>query len=152
MTTAVSGLRALLVDDDADIRMALADALIDAGYAVCTAGDGMQALEQLRQRRFDVIVTDYQMPRMNGAELLWVCRKRFPMTPVILVSGAGPALEQIARERGAFAFIRKPCPPSTVVDTVRLATRSEAARAKHLAPSDSRRDVNKHSSFFHASD
>ena len=138
MTTAMSKLRALLVDDDADIRMALADALIDAGYAVCTAGDGMQALEQLRQRRFDVIVTDYQMPRMNGAELLAVCKKRFPMTPVILVSGAGPALEQIARERGAFAFIWKPFTLQTVTDMVRLATRSEEARATHLAPSNSR--------------
>ncbi|MDP3092564.1 MAG: response regulator [Nitrospira sp.] len=138
MPKAVSGLRVLVVDDDADMRMALADALIDAGYAVCTAGDGLQALEQLAKRRFDVIVTDYQMPRMNGAELLAASRKRFPITPVIIVSGAGPALEQVARERGAFAFLRKPCTPQTVVDMVRLAMQLEKDRVNHPVPSDSR--------------
>jgi DNA-binding NtrC family response regulator len=102
------------------------------------AGDGVQALGHLGKRRFDVIVTDHQMPRMNGADLLEASRKQFPVTPVIIVSGAGPALERLVRERGAFAFLRKPCAPQKVVDTVRLAVQLEKDRVNHPAPSDAR--------------
>lgn len=132
--------------------MALVDILTEAGYAVCAAGDGMQALEQVAQRRFAVILTDHQMPRMNGLTLLGVIRKRFPLTPVIMISGAGPGPEQIALERGVFAFIRKPFSPEAVLDMVWHATRSPAARAEQAGPSASPRKVTKHPVPFFSSD
>ncbi len=138
MKTTLNGLRALVVEDDVDLRMALVDALTEAGYAVCAAGDGVQALEQLAKRRFDVILTDYQMPIMNGLALLAFSQKQSMKTPVIFVSGAGSALEQVALERGAFAFIRKPFAPKTVLDMVRRATRPDKAGAPHPPSLDSR--------------
>jgi CheY-like chemotaxis protein len=61
----------LLVDDDDHVRTSLARALAYDGYEVTTARDGHEALEFVRAgRAFDLIVSDYEMPRMNGGELL----------------------------------------------------------------------------------
>ena len=101
MDTALNGLRALVVDDDEDVRTALVDALIKAGYSVSVACDGMQARKEIMKRRFEVIITDLQMPIMNGLALLAFSQKQSLETPVIFVSGAGSALEQLALERDA---------------------------------------------------
>ncbi len=138
MDTALNGLRALVVDDDEDVRTALVDALIKAGYSVSVACDGMQARKEIMKRRFEVIITDLQMPIMNGLALLAFSQKQSLETPVIFVSGAGSALEQLALERGAFAFIRKPFAPKTVLDMVRRATRPDKAGAPHPPSLDSR--------------
>ncbi|MDI3461399.1 MAG: hypothetical protein OJF50_000220 [Nitrospira sp.] len=125
MDTALNGLRALVVDDDEDVRTALVDALIKAGCSVSVACDGKQGLERIMKRKFDVIITDLQMPIMNGLALLAFIQKQSLPIPVVVVSGAGQDLEQIAIERGAFAFIRKPFTPQTVLNMVRRATRPD---------------------------
>jgi DNA-binding NtrC family response regulator len=63
----------------------------------------------------NVDLTDYQMPRLNGLELLTLSQELMPEAPVILISGAHPSLEQVAIERGAFAWIRKPVPVTQVL-------------------------------------
>lgn len=138
MNTALNGLRVLVVDDDEDVRTALVDALVKAGYSVSAAGNGLQAREEIRKRQVEVIVTDYQMPVMNGLELLAFSRTQSPTRPVIFVSGAGPALEQVALECGAFAFIRKPFTPKKVLDMVRRARRPDKVGQKYPLQSDSR--------------
>lgn len=115
------GLRVMVAEDDDPARLALADELMKAGYTVIMAGDGLAAVREIRKRHFDVIVTDYQMPFLNGLELLALSQEVMPETPVILVSGAHSSLEQLALERGAFAWIRKPAPLSQVVLIVREA-------------------------------
>ena len=79
------------------------------------------AIQELKKRHYDVILTDYQMPRLNGLELLALSQKLMPETPVILISGAHPSLEQVAIERGAFAWILKPAPVTHVLLIVRAA-------------------------------
>lgn len=137
MNTALNGLRVLVVDDDEDVRTGLVDALVNAGCSVTVASDGVQASEEIRQRQFEVIVTDYQMPRMNGLALLAFSRTQPLTIPVIFVSGAGPALEQIALERGAFAFIRKPFTPKTLLAMVRRATRPDKVGQEYPQRPDS---------------
>jgi CheY-like chemotaxis protein len=78
----------LVVDDDASIRESLSRLLTRAGYEVASAENGFDALLQLKHSVPDVIISDLNMPRMSGFELLSVIRRRFPQTSVIASSGA----------------------------------------------------------------
>ncbi len=78
--------RVLLVDDDPLIRKLLSGYLVAAGYVVRTAVDGLDALGKLRAGLPDLIISDLNMPRMSGPELLEVVGKRFPQIPVIIMS------------------------------------------------------------------
>lgn len=77
----------LVVDDEPSIRESVATLLISAGYDVAAAEDGFAALLQLRKTLPDVIVSDLNMPRMSGYELLSVVRRRFPQIVTVAMSG-----------------------------------------------------------------
>jgi CheY-like chemotaxis protein len=79
--------RILIVDDDPDLREVGQLLLESQGYEVLAASDGFEALLALRRSMPDIIISDLSMPNMNGFELLSVVRRRFPMIPVIVVSG-----------------------------------------------------------------
>jgi len=79
--------RVLVVDDDTSIRESLELLLGSAGYDVSTAQDGFTALLQLRRSLPEVIVSDLNMPRMSGYELLSVVRRRFPRIMTVAMSG-----------------------------------------------------------------
>jgi CheY-like chemotaxis protein len=115
------GLRVLVAEDNESTRYLISDMLSKAGYNVFPAVDGMVAIAELKKRHYDVVLTDYQMPRLNGLELLALSQELMPETPVILISGAHTSLEQVAIERGAFAWIRKPVPVTQVLLIVRAA-------------------------------
>jgi CheY-like chemotaxis protein len=78
----------LVVDDNQAIRETFALLLMSAGYDVVVAEDGFAALSQLRKLLPDVIVSDLEMPRMSGFELLSVVRRRFPHILTVAMSGA----------------------------------------------------------------
>jgi CheY-like chemotaxis protein len=79
--------RILLVDDQELIRQ-LGKAILEAqGYEVHGAADGFEGLAALKQSLPDIIISDLQMPNMNGFEFLSVVRRRFPVIPVIVISG-----------------------------------------------------------------
>jgi CheY-like chemotaxis protein len=82
-------LKILLVDDDALVRMGTAELLADLGHGVTEAGSGEQALEHLREAAFDVVITDFAMPRMNGLDLAKNIRTSHGALPVIVASGYG---------------------------------------------------------------
>lgn len=123
------GLRILVVDDDEALRTALADALAKAGYSVSIASNGKQGLEEIMKQHFEVVVTDFQMPLMNGLELLACCRQHAATTPVIVISGAARDLEQVAVACGAFGVIPKPLSPRTVVQMVQRATQVQSRKS-----------------------
>jgi len=79
--------RILLVDDEPGIRIVLSAVLEKAGYAIDVAEDGFAALRKIQQRKPDLVITDLRMPNMNGFELLFVIRTRFPGLPTIAISG-----------------------------------------------------------------
>jgi CheY-like chemotaxis protein len=78
----------LVVDDDQRIREGLSGLLIAAGYDVCTATGGFDALLHLKRGLPEVIVSDLNMPQMSGFEFLSVIRRRFPRISVVAMSGA----------------------------------------------------------------
>jgi CheY-like chemotaxis protein/ribosomal protein S27E len=97
--------RVLLVDDEPLIRKVISAYLVAAGYVVRAAVDGLDALEKLRAGLPDLIISDLNMPRMSGIELLGVVRKRFPQIPVIVISGV--ASDEIPKEVTADAYYHK---------------------------------------------
>jgi CheY-like chemotaxis protein len=79
--------RILIVDDEPDVRR-LGTTLLEAqGYEVQGAEDGFEGLAALKQSLPDIIISDLQMPNMNGFEFLSVVRRRFPVIPVVVISG-----------------------------------------------------------------
>ena len=85
--------RLLIVDDESAIREVVSSALTEDGYDVLTAEDGFDALRLLSEPLPDVMITDLNMPRMSGVELLQVVRHQFPQLPVIVISGQFSAHE-----------------------------------------------------------
>jgi len=82
MKPAIRTNRILVVDDDAMNRKVVARTLEHAGFATKRASDGEEALAWIITEHFDAVVTDVNMPRMNGLELLHAIRSRFPWLPV----------------------------------------------------------------------
>ena len=78
----------LVVEDEPTIRRLFVTLLTASGYSVAEAEDGFTALEEVRRRRPALILSDLNMPRMTGFELLSIIRRRFPAIRVIAMSGA----------------------------------------------------------------
>jgi response regulator RpfG family c-di-GMP phosphodiesterase len=100
----------LIVDDEADLRNLLVEALTDEGFAAEGAEDGARALDLVRQRHFPVIFTDLNMPGgLSGLELLRAIHDRDPRSLGILMTGYATTEAAIqALKRGAYDFIQKP--------------------------------------------
>ena len=102
--------RVLVVDDSVTSRMLLKNILETAGYQVATAVDGVEALTAAREHEFDVVVSDVEMPRMDGFELTARLRadRRLSEMPVVLVTALGSREHQERGiEAGANAYIAK---------------------------------------------
>src|SRR5689334_22640487 len=83
----VSKHRILVIDDGDSVRDVIRIFLEHAGFEVCgEAGDGVQAIEQAKQLKPDLIVLDLAMPRMNGAEAASILNQTMPNTPIVLLT------------------------------------------------------------------
>jgi chemosensory pili system protein ChpA (sensor histidine kinase/response regulator) len=103
--------RVLLVDDSISVRKFVGHMLEKAGFDVTTANDGADALTRLGERRFDVMVTDLEMPRLNGYELLEDVRRRAAtreLPVVILTTRSGAKHQSLARRLGVSHYVTKP--------------------------------------------
>jgi len=112
----------LIVDDEVPIRRTLRDILEFEGYEVDEASDGLECVAKVQKEKYDVIITDIKMPRMDGIEALERLQILSPETPVIMVSGHGTidtAVEAV--KKGAFDFISKPPDLNRMLITVRNA-------------------------------
>lgn len=99
----------LIIDDEKDIRTALAGILEDEGYQVLSAETGAEGIEFARQELPDLILLDIWMPGMDGLETLEKLKKQLPQVTVIMISGHGTIETAVrATKLGAFDFIEKP--------------------------------------------
>ncbi len=115
------GKRVLVAEDDDQSRDLLASLLVQAGYIVHTARDGAEALEELQRRRFDVVLTDYHMPGLDGLQLVALSRVVCPSTPVVLISADQSDLAELASRQGAYAWLRKPYDVEVLLNIVSAA-------------------------------
>ena len=112
----------LTVDDSRTMRDMLMLALKDAGYRVVQAEDGVHGLEVLQAESPDIVITDINMPRMDGFGFIEGMRAdpNHKATPVlVLTTESDAAKKQRAREAGATGWIVKPFDPAKLVDAVR---------------------------------
>lgn len=98
--------KVLVVDDDELIRALVCRFLAKRQLEAHSATNGVHAMEFLSQG-FDIVITDYSMPKMNGIEFTRLVRDSYPGVIVIGMSGHGPA-ERDFMKAGACAFLRKP--------------------------------------------
>jgi CheY-like chemotaxis protein len=113
--------RVLVVDDSPTIRRVVATILEGQGYETLLAEDGEAALVQLRERPFDLVLSDFVMPKLNGFQL---CREikadaRLADVPVVLMSAKGDKLRgQLVQQTGAVDAITKPFDPLALVAVI----------------------------------
>jgi diguanylate cyclase (GGDEF)-like protein len=112
----------LVVDDEEELRYLLRRVLLDEGYTVDEAKDGLEATAKLKCKRYDLVITDMSMPRADGIEVLKKAKELSEQTDVILLTGFG-TLEtaQQAIHLGACDYFLKPVP--NIKDIVRSADR-----------------------------
>lgn len=116
----------LIVEDDQDIVELLSLYLTGSGYDVVTAGNGEDALEQLRQHPADIALVDIMMPRMNGYDFIKALRATDNI-PVIIISARTQAADKIVGlGAGADGFIAKPFNPLEVTAQIRALLRRRA--------------------------
>ena len=102
--------RILIVDDEAQIVRCLARLLTRRGYEVATAGSGAEALAKLASFDPDLVISDFRMPSMTGAELLAEVKRRLPLTARVILSGYADLNSTLAsvNEGEVCRFLRKP--------------------------------------------
>jgi EAL domain-containing protein (putative c-di-GMP-specific phosphodiesterase class I) len=130
-----SGYRALIVDDEEAILRVHARVLSTAGYQVETAADGLAAERALKQTPFDVILSDIDMPGMNGIALLERVRQNDLDVPVVFITG-NPSVETAikAMDHGAHRYLVKPVQTELLLKTAGDAVRlHRIAKAKRQA-------------------
>jgi CheY-like chemotaxis protein len=119
----------LVVDDDASVRDSVARLLMSAGYDVAAAEDGLAALSHLNKTTPDVIVSDLNMPRMSGFDLLAVVRRCFPGIVTVAMSGAYRNSDDLPPEVIADGFYAKGDHPHNLFGILAQLLRSVPARS-----------------------
>src|SRR5580698_8140047 len=120
--------RVLIVDDDPDWIDVLSDFLVEEGYSVTSAPDGLAALETLSRMEPLVVITDVKMPMMDGRQLLAKVHEQNVRIPVIVVTGERAPGEDVELA-GALRIIRKPVPVNHLLSAIAEAV---AHRVVHL--------------------
>ncbi|WP_019509331.1 response regulator [Pleurocapsa sp. PCC 7319] len=115
----MSQAKILVVDDDKNIRRTVSMALESLDYFVHTAFDGKDAMVQLTNDRYDLIITDLKMPGMNGMELLQEAISKYPEIKIVLISAHGTVDNAVeAMKLGAVDFLQKPFTPKELRNLV----------------------------------
>jgi DNA-binding NtrC family response regulator len=100
----------LVVDDDKPFRIATTAVLSDEGYDVHTVTSAYDAITELRNRRYDLVLSDLVMEKMDGLQLLEHLSTHYPDIPAIMITGFGSIETAVsAMKAGAFDYLTKPC-------------------------------------------
>ena len=122
MSEAGSSASILVVDDSPSMREMIRFTLKSAGYEVHAAEDGVEALEFAKENSVNLVVTDVNMPNMNGIKLIAELRKLedYKFTPILtLTTEAGAELKNEGKEAGATGWIVKPFDPDSLLQIIR---------------------------------
>lgn len=122
--------RVLFVDDELPLRDVVSRLLDRRGVDVTTAGDAITAVEVLRDEPFDLVLTDFQMPGMDGLELLAHVREHYPDLPAIMITGHASVQHAVrAMAGGAVDYLPKPFAVDALAERVldQIAERRERA-------------------------
>ncbi|TKB57463.1 response regulator [Ferrimonas aestuarii] len=113
--------RILTADDSSSIRQMVSQALSDAGHQVITANDGEEALGIAKSQTFDLVVSDINMPRLDGIGLVKALRQLGPyrFTPILILTTESSGEKKSEGKRcGATGWLVKPFNPDTLLATI----------------------------------
>ncbi len=111
----------LAVDDSASMRQMVSFTLRSSGYDVIEAIDGQDALDKIGDRQVDLVLTDQNMPRMDGLTLIRLLRgqDRFKRTPIlVLTTESSDEMKQAGRAAGATGWMVKPFDPARLLEVI----------------------------------
>lgn len=115
-------MQVLVVDDEISILKSVKQLLEEKGLLVSLASNGEEALKKIESEHFNIVITDYYMPIMNGKELLKVIKERFPSILVIVISGFCTVEDRLDfLFKGAFGCIKKPFKISEIDSVINTA-------------------------------
>jgi two-component system chemotaxis response regulator CheY len=140
MTNAERPCTVLVVDDSPTMRGMIQRALVAGGYHVLSATDGVDGLRQLQDTPVHAILTDINMPRMDGLAFIRAVRQQagFARTPILVLTTEGEAdMKAAGKAAGATGWIVKPFDPEQLRETVGLVLRRAATRMQTPSPSRS---------------
>lgn len=130
-----SDIRILLVEDDASLSEALADTLLLAGYACVQAADAESAITLLGREQVSMVVSDVNMPGMDGHALLRTLRADYPQLPVLLMTAYGTVQQAVSAMReGAVDYLVKPFAPKALLDLIAQHTQGRLSSAPGSGP------------------
>jgi DNA-binding response OmpR family regulator len=122
--------RVLIIEDDAEMRAMLTEALQAAGHEVAVASDGKEGMKHYQSAPADLVITDLFMPNQEGLETITKMRRFYPTIPIIAISGnsgvSRPMLT-VALQLGATAILHKPFLPAEL-----LALVDKALASRHV--------------------
>ena len=116
----------LAVDDSISMRQMVSFTLKNAGYEVVEAVDGEDAFDKAREREFDLVLTDQNMPRLDGIGLTRRLREqpKFKNTPIlILTTESSDQMKQAGRAAGATGWLVKPFDPAKLIEVIKKVVR-----------------------------
>ena len=112
----------LVIENEKDIRLLLADILTSGGHRVASASDGREALQIFKEDYFDVVLTDLGMPAMSGWEVASTIKKMAPEVIVVIITGWGSQLDHRELEKnGVDMVVSKPFRVSQILNLVQEA-------------------------------
>ena len=114
--------RILIVDDEEGVREFLSTALKEKCYNVSVAATSEEGFSLLKQNQYNIILSDINMPGISGMDFLTLCKKHYPKTTVILITGA-PNIEDAVQavKDGAFDYLSKPIPINKLYERIETA-------------------------------
>ncbi len=115
------GKKILAVDDSGSLRQMLAFTLRTGGYQVVDANDGVDGLTKAKATQFDLVLTDQNMPRMDGLTLIRSLRElpAYTQVPILmLTTESSPEMKQRGRDAGANGWLVKPFDPKRLLEVV----------------------------------
>ncbi len=121
--------RILVVEDNPHERNGLRVLLETSGYTVKVAADGLEALQRIRKEKFDLLLVDLWMPRMNGLELLSCLSNKPPLKAVVMTADDTPGALLEAVRGQAFQYVTKPFDPKQLIELIRSAIDAAPAPA-----------------------
>lgn len=98
--------RILIADDEETVRILLAEALKFYGYEIDVVENGVEAMSHIEKKSYDLVITDYIMPKMDGLELTQRIKAKYPHIPILIITGNAPVRDLL--KYGATACIMKP--------------------------------------------
>jgi two-component system response regulator HydG len=130
----------LVIDDDVDICLLMERFLTRNGFEVTTAQSGKRGLEILNDLEPDLVLTDFKLGDINGAELLRKVKEKYPSVPVIIITGYSDIKVAInVMKQGAYDYVTKPLFPDEILMTIKKAMESKPAYEEPAYPGEQAR-------------